>query len=466
MMSILTQYLLQKGWITNMKIRLMLGIIVCKLLLFIGKISGKKASSAPGMYATKICPDLLSLLARQVKEKKICVLGTNGKTTTNNMINMLLENSGYKTVCNKIGANMIDGATTAFADKADIFGRLDCDYSVIEVDEAYAKILFKFFSPDIIVITNLFRDQLDRYGEIDMTVDHIKKAIESAPNAALVLNMDDPISNHFSKICANKVVSYGVFEKVLSDTEETQEGKYCRLCGSELRYNYYHYSQLGDYECKSCGYKREKPDFFATNVNNMGKVSFTLNEKTKINSNTYGFYNIYNMLAAISVLEASDVKIDDYTKAFSFYKPQVARMEEFDFKKPIILNLAKNPAGFNQAISAVVNDNRKKAVVIAVNDAPSDGRDITWIYDVDFEKLKDFSAYAVSGKRRYDLALRLYYGDICENPEIGEDTASLAIKLLDSDCEVVYALVNYTVMFDTQIKLLSELKKYKETKSE
>ena len=444
--------------------RLFLGIFICKLLIFTGKITGKMASSAPGKFGSKICPDLLKILAGQVKSEKICVMGTNGKTTTNNMINMLLESSGKKTVCNKIGANMIDGATTAFADKATIFGKLDCDYSVIEVDEAYAKILFKHFSPDVIVVTNLFRDQLDRYGEIDMTADHIKKAIELAPNAKLVLNGDDPICNWFSTISENKHFTYGVSESVLNDTEETQEGKYCKCCGNELSYNYYHYSQLGDYECKGCGYKRSQPDYYATDVKNSGRVSFTLNEKTVIKSNTYGFYNIYNMLAAITVIETIGLKIDDYTKAFSFYRPQVARMEEFEFKKPIILNLAKNPAGFNQAISAVVNDSRKKAIVLAVNDAPSDGRDITWIYDVDFEKLKGFSAYAVSGKRRYDLALRLYYGDICETPEIGEDTAKLALKLLDSDCEVVYALVNYTVMFSAQEKLLTELKRYKEGK--
>ena len=440
-------------------VRLILSILVCKALILIGKISGKKTTAAPGMYASKIYPDLLSHLSKQVRREKICVMGTNGKTTTNNMINMLIENSGKRTVCNKIGANMIDGATTAFAEKANIFGKLNCDYSVIEVDEAYAKILFTHFEPDVIVVTNLFRDQLDRYGEIDMTIEHLKKAIEAAPNAKLVLNADDPICNYFGALKTNETITYGVSEKVLSDSEETQEGKYCRCCGNELSYNFYHYSQLGDYECKNCGYKRPTPDYFAVNVNNSGKVSFTLNNDVEIKSNTYGFYNIYNMLASISVLEIVGIKIEDYEAAFSFYKPQVARMEEFAFKKPIVLNLAKNPAGFNQAISAVVNDTRKKAVLLAVNDAPSDGRDITWLFDVDFEKLKDFSGYAVSGKRRYDLALRLYYGDICENPEIGDEPVSLAMKLLDTDCEVVYMLVNYTVMFDAQNKLLSELKK-------
>lgn len=440
--------------------RFILSLWVCKILIFLGKLTGKKGSSTPGKFALKICPDMLRILSKKVIFQTVCVLGTNGKTTTNNMIDMIIKYSGYKTVCNTVGANMLEGVATAFANSANILGSLNADYAVIEIDEASAKIVFNHISPDIIVITNLFRDQLDRYGEIDITIEHLTKAIKMAPNAKLLLNADDPLCYYFSTFNKNEYITYGISEKVLEQLNETKEARFCQCCGNELSYTYYHYSQLGDYICSKCGFHRDSPNFSANNVICENKISFTLNEKINIASNTYGFYNIYNMLAAIAVLDCLNIKIDHYSKAFLGYKPQIARMEEFNFNKPVILNLSKNPAGFNQAISTIANDKRKKSVVIAINDNAQDGYDVSWLYDVDFERLIDCDNYAVCGKRCYDMALRLFYANVCDNPKIGQDPIPFAMDFLKSDSEVIYVLVNYTVIFDAQTKLLKELKQY------
>ena len=444
-----------------MNFKLSLSVIVCKLLIIAGRIFGKAGSSLPGQIAMKICPDILKLISPKIHKGIICTLGTNGKTTTNNMINTIIESTEAKTVCNKVGANMLFGVVTAFLEKTNIFGNLDAEWAVIEIDEASAKIVFDHISPDYIVITNLFRDQLDRYGDTELTAKQIKIAIDKAPDATLILNADDPVSNYFSFICENKVVRYGINEKSTNDEAETNEGKFCLKCGSELSYEYHHYSQLGKYSCPECDFSRNEPDYFATEVNSDGQVSFKLNDKFEVHSNTYGFYNIYNMLASISVCETIGLYISNYTNIFREYETQVGRMEEFYFTKPVILNLAKNPAGFNQAISAIENDKRKKAVIIAVNDFESDGTDISWLYDVEFEKLKNLCGYGVSGRRKYDVALRLYYADVCDEPKVFENPAEGAMEMLRTEAEVVYVVVNYTLIFDAHKNLNKKLKQHR-----
>ena len=434
------------------QLRLALAVIVCKLLIVVGKLMGTKSSSAPGRYALKICPDALRLLAPKIKEKIICVLGTNGKTTTNNMIDTLITQTGRTTVCNKVGANMFDGVATSFISSAGLLGSLKADYAVLEIDEASAKIVFDHLTPDVIVVTNLFRDQMDRYGEITETLNQLKIAVAKAPQATLVLNGDDPMCASFTKSVQNPCVVFGVSEETNQPKTETKEGRTCIFCQSELSYNFYHYNQLGDFYCTNCDYKRPTPDFSASCVDLSPTISFLLNEKQEVKTTLLGFYNLYNVLAAISVAETLRLHVANYTQAFADYETQTARMEEFHLEKPVILNLAKNPAGFNQAIATLQNDPRKKAVVVGINDMPSDGIDISWLYDVDFELLSDCAAHGASGKRCQDMALRWFYADV-ENVSVNENPVSVALDFLKTDCEVVYLLVNYTLIFDAKKEL-------------
>lgn len=442
------------------QLQLIASILVCKFLIFVGKLLGKRSSSAPGRLALKICPQAVRMLSQKVKYETICVLGTNGKTTTNNMINTLLLKSGYSTVCNCVGANMFDGVATAYLSKASLFGTLKADYAVLEIDEATAKIVFDHLSPDIIVVTNLFRDQMDRYGEIDQTLKQLEIAIEKAPEALLCLNADDPMSSYFTKAVSNRCVTFGVSQRVDQPLTEEKEGRNCLFCNAPLSYEYYHYNQLGNYACPNCDFKRPTPDFSATDVVCEPAIQFTFNQTETVSAEIFGFYNIYNMLAAMAVAELLELRIANYTEAFQSYRPQTARMEVFPLSKPVVLNLAKNPAGFNQAIATLLNDPRKKAVVIGINDMPSDGCDISWLYDVNFEELTNCTAYGVSGKRLYDMALRLYYAEVCDSPAMNPDPVPLAMDFLKTDCEVVYVLVNYTLIFDAKDALEKEVKLY------
>lgn len=428
-----------------------LAIILTKILILVGKILGKKSSSAPGLYAMKICPEILNYLSRQIKKDIIVVCGTNGKTTTNNLINSLITSNGHKTVCNIVGANMLPGIVTAFVEKANIFGKLDADYACLEIDEMSAVKVFEHLLPDYIVVNNLFRDQLDRYGEVEITLSYIEKAISMCNDVKLILNGDDPIVSSLALKTNKEAYYFGVGENIAVKVNENKEGRFCVFCGEELNYEFCHYSQLGKYRCNKCGYKRPEIDFEALNVDMSDALAFCVKNQ-HFNVNYRGFYNIYNILAAYSVITVADVHIPDINKTLQAYKPQIGRMELFNINgKKVILNLAKNPAGFNQAISTVMSDTRLKNIIVAVNDKPSDGRDISWIWDVDFEIFKSINANKIylSGIRHNDLAVRFKYAEI-ENFEDCENIKEAILKGLKEECDIFYLLVNYTMLFDTQ----------------
>ncbi len=435
------------------KIRLILAVLVCKLLVIIGKLMGTKSSAAPGMYASKICPSILPLLAKQVRCGIVAVCGTNGKTTTNNIIYKILTDKGYKVVCNNIGANMMGGVITAFVEKTNLFGKLDCDYATLEMDEAFSVKIFEKLTPDVTVITNLFKDQLDRYGEVELTAGYLKNALSLAPKTRLVINGDDPV---LYKIALNhsNFISYGVKEKV----EEDIETGFCPECAKELKYNYHHYSDLGNYYCENCDFKHPGYNFYATNVKLSDGIDFVLNDSTNIKVEYRGFYNVFNILAALSAVDALGVGISDVEKSLIDYKPQIGRMESFNLKKQVILNLAKNPAGFNQAIKTVLSDSRRKDIVLAVNDCESDGKDISWLWDVNTETLNDenIGKIGLCGMRKDELNLRLKYGETDKEILIFDSIGDCVNALINTDSEVLYLLVNYTMIFESQ-KLLKKM---------
>lgn len=441
-----------------------LAVWAVRLASIAGRMIGRKSSSAPGTLALKICPDLIKRLSAGIKCGVIVTCGTNGKTTTNNLLNTALIKCGYTTVCNNLGANMLSGIATAFAQSCSLGGKLSADWAVLEVDEASARRVFAHIKPNYMIITNLFRDQLDRYGEIDITMRLLNEAIDMAEGVKLILNGDDPLTASFGE--GRNAVYYGISEKILPQTDETKEGRFCAKCGGEQKYNYFHYSQLGDYYCPHCGNKRPHIDFDAKNVNLDKGIAFTVNDE-RIDVNYRGFYNIYNILAVYGALSSIGIDTEGFNLLLSDYKPQIGRMELIDIGgRPYILNLAKNPAGFNQAIQTVMLDKRKKDVIVAINDLANDGRDVSWLWDVDFEKLYDenLDTLTTSGIRLYDISLRFKYADI-KVDNIEKDMKAALLACSDTEAEVCYVLVNYTALYPTQTAML-ELKKSPENGGE
>ena len=403
-------------------------------------------------------------LAYRITESQLIgVTGTNGKTTTNNLLCSAIEAEGEKVICNHTGSNMLNGVVSAFVLAAKWNGKLDADYACIEIDEASTVRVLPYFKPDYMILTNLFRDQLDRYGEIDITMELLKKAMHMAPDMTLVVNGDDALSAFLAKDSGNKYVTFGIGKQCQQEKEnarEIREGQFCKCCGEKLNYHFYHYSQLGDYECPNCGFKRPKLDFDAENVKSGGKLSFDVDNR-EIKANYRGFYNVYNILAAYAAARTAGLELKNYNKVLADYNPQNGRMEHFHIKNTdVLLNLAKNPAGFNQNISAVQEDDKPKDIIVLINDKDQDGTDISWLWDVDFDRFQDMNAASitVSGIRCQDMRLRLKYVDI---PSRLEPDVEKAIRSRIADgTGNLYVLVNYTALYDTH-NILKKLEQEK-----
>lgn len=405
-----------------------------------------------GKIALKICPSILRELAGQIKKDIFIVCGTNGKTTTNNMLCAAMEAEGCQVICNHTGSNMLNGVVAAFALGAGIGGSIQADYACIEVDEASTRRVFPHFKPDYMVLTNLFRDQLDRYGEIDTTMDILKEAMQSAPDMKIIVNGDDALSAYLAVKSGNPYVTYGISEKVVDDrdSKEIREGRFCKCCGAPLSYHFYHYSQLGDYACTGCDFKRPEIQFDGSAIEVGEGLAFSV-EGRRFHANYKGFYNVYNILAAYAAIRTGGMEALHFQEMLDGFNPENGRMEQFRVKDTrIVLNLAKNPAGFNQNISAVMQDDAEKDVIIVINDNAQDGTDISWLWDVDFDRLKEDSVHSitVSGIRCQDMRLRMKYVDI---PSILEaDVARAICERVDNGCGNLYVLVNYTALFSTR----------------
>ncbi|MCK9478416.1 MAG: MurT ligase domain-containing protein [Firmicutes bacterium] len=431
-------------------------VLVAKILIFIGRVFGKKGSSTPGHFALMIYPNLLKELAHDIKGGIIVVCGTNGKTTTNNLARSMLSFGGEKVVCNEVGANMLYGVVTAFAQSARLSGRLNADHACIEIDEISITKVLDHFIPNIFIITNLFPDQLDRSGGMDVIKAHLTAAAEKAKGCTFVLNADDPIVSSIGHGKSN-CVYFGVQGAEKAQECAEKKGHFCPLCENELAYGFYHYSSLGDYCCTNCGFSRPKTAFLATDVSVSGeKTRFTIDGK-EIVSDLPGLYNIYNIVAAYAAASFYGVTLNGLNEILSGHTPQTGRMESFYIGKKVVLNLSKNPAGFNQAIATIIADKRKKDIVVVINDNAQDGRDVSWIWDVDFECLCDKSIGEVtaSGLRCNDVLVRLKYAQH-QNTNCKPDISAAVRDTLKANGDVLYVLVNYTALFQTQ-KILKAL---------
>lgn len=434
-----------------MKIRRMAAVTAAKFTGYICKKMGRQGVTWAGKIALKLCPDILEQLSGQVREKIFVVCGTNGKTTTNNMLCAALEKEGKKVICNHTGSNMLNGVVAAFVLGAKWNGTLDADYACIEVDEASTKYIFPAIHPDYMVMTNLFRDQLDRYGEIDITMNILEEMMRKVSEMKVIVNGDDALSAYLAMDSGNPYVTYGISKPVVQfAANEIREGRFCKKCGERLQYSFYHYSQLGDYKCPKCGFQRPALQYDAYDVKVGEQLSFRVEDKL-LSANYKGFYNVYNILAAYAAIRTAGFSGNSFYEMLKSFNPENGRMEQFRIEGTgVMLNLAKNPAGFNQNISAVMQDKSPKDIMIVINDNAQDGRDISWLWDVDFDLLKEESirSITVSGIRCQDMRLRLKYVDIPS--ELEPDVESAVKSCVKKGTGNLYVLVNYTALFSTR----------------
>ena len=230
--------------------RRILAIIIAKITIALAKLLGHGGSNFGGELALRICPDILAWFGSQIKDKIIFVTGTNGKTSTNNMIYSIIRASGHSCVCNRLGANLDSGLISAFIGHCDLIGRVDADYAALEVDEASLFKVMKHIKPHMIVFTNIFRDQLDRYSEIDALLNKINAAIRTSQRTVLLINSDDPALVALAEELPNEKYYYGIENPVdMGSQDLARDSVFCKECGKRLHYKHYYYGQLGHFAC-------------------------------------------------------------------------------------------------------------------------------------------------------------------------------------------------------------------------
>jgi UDP-N-acetylmuramyl tripeptide synthase len=369
------------------------------------------------------------------------------------MLYNMLKSSSKKVITNNTGANMLPGIVSSFVENYSFMKNNDEKYAVIEVDEAKLPLVTEYVKPKIITVTNLFRDQLDRYGEVYTTLRKILEGIKKSPLSTLVLNGDESLLGDLN--LENETIYYG-FDYAMDENKEIDinaDAKFCKNCKSPYSYNYITYNHLGSFYCTECGYARPELDYSVNNIiEQTPSSSLVWIDGIEYYINQPGTYNIYNALCAYSAAKTLNIENSVIYDVLKSTSSSFGRQETINIKdKEVKIILVKNPAGFDQAINTISLDRRTINTAFILNDNYADGRDVSWIWDVNFEKLSslDIDKVMVSGIRLYDMAVRLKVAGL---PKDSFKLCAEYETLLDEikSCEVpnVYILATYTAMIN------------------
>jgi len=400
--------------------RSLAALIAAKLTRAALRLTGRGATTLPGLAALSLDPAVAAHIAARLPKGVVVVSGTNGKTTTSRMLADVVRLSGWHPVHNRAGSNLARGIAAALVADATWIGEPRADGAIFEVDEASIVTVARLVRPRVLVITNLFRDQLDRYGELDTVARRMRDAAAALPvQATLVLNADDPIVNLVGDNFAGKVIRFGIDDATVHGAlaQNVSDLTHCPRCRARLRYDRVVLGHVGDYRCPNCGFARPHPEVAATQVESDAEgTRFVLGagEGAAVRVPLPGVYNAYNALAAIAAGHALGIEATTAARAIGSFRPAFGRLELVEAEgRRLRLVLVKNPAGFNAAAATLLSRVGSVRLLTALNDLDADGRDVSWIWDADFEALAPRIEWAVvTGLRSRDLALRLKYAGL------------------------------------------------------
>jgi UDP-N-acetylmuramyl tripeptide synthase len=427
------------------RLRLGLAVSVAKSVTFVVQSLRLGAASVlPGSIARRIEPRLLQLLSQQVKNGVILIAGTNGKTTTSLLLTTILERQGYRIAHNSTGANLENGLMTALLESSNLVGTLDVDYAILEVDENIVPKVLSSLQPKIILCLNLFRDQLDRYGEVDAISKRWTKVISTLPTETVVIpNADDPTLSYLGQQLPQRVLFFGLNEpeQYLEAIPHAVDSIYCPKCGHSLDYKGVYLSHLGDFTCPSCGFSKSQPAL----------------ESREWQQILVGLYNKYNTLAAATAAKELGVDEASIRDSINNFQAAFGRAEDLIINgKKVRILLSKNPVGTNETIR-VVTQSTDKTTLLVLNDRTPDGTDVSWIWDVDTEKLVERGGtLVVSGDRVYDLALRLRYSEKAADSQLNliveSDLRQAIATALEHtpENETLHILPTYSAMLEVR----------------
>jgi lipid II isoglutaminyl synthase (glutamine-hydrolysing) len=381
-------------------------------------------TALPGVVSNRVDHDILDKLAARVPGGCVVVAGTNGKTTTSRILAEILERAGLGVIHNRSGSNLVRGITAAFTEQVSLSGRPSGQIAVIETDEAAFPEVVRRTSPRMIVLLNLFRDQLDRYGELDTIARNWGRTLqELQPSQTVLINADDPALALISENTPARRLTFGFRDNryTLDHLPHAADAAICRRCGASLRYDELYLSHLGRYHCDNCGYKRPQLDFGVRDIElvglEAGRFRMSAGETDlSLHANLPGLYNVYNVVASAATALTLGMPGWVIESAIREFKAAFGRIERVEFDgRTLVLVLIKNPTGFNEVLRTLAMSDMQDPVLIAINDLDADGRDVSWLWDVDVEHLADVEApLFTAGIRSGDMAVRLKYAGIPE----------------------------------------------------
>jgi lipid II isoglutaminyl synthase (glutamine-hydrolysing) len=449
-------------------------VLAAKLAAAISRaLGGGGGTALPGLVATRLDPRVLRDLAAQLSEGSIVVTGTNGKTTTSRILGTLLSEGGYHLVRNAEGSNLIRGIASTLVQRADFTGNLSARLrrtGVFEIDEAALPEALQTIMPSRLVLLDLFRDQLDRYGEISSITRMWSLAFRDLPvRTTIVANADDPLIVGVADTTNSHIVYFGIqtAERESRTVEHAGDVKACPRCGGKIHYSAVFLGHLGHYRCDACGLARPDPVVAATNVKLMGVdgSEFRLvsdGTQACVKLSLPGIYNVYNALAAAAVAVTLGIDVPTIAGSLRRATPAFGRMERLEIDgREIYLVLAKNPAGFNEVLRTI-SGREPLHLLVMLNDNSADGRDVSWIWDVDIETLQDrVQSIVFAGTRSKDMALRFKYAEIIRSLgapdwQIAADTESamqLALKWTPPG-QTLFVIPTYTALLDVREMLV------------
>ena len=414
-------------------------ILFGKLLSIISRfLNFGSGSTWPGHIALSINRNFIKDLLKNSKTKVILIAGTNGKTTTGRLVQTILEKNGKKVFQNQAGANLLNGIASSLILNSSLLGKIEKDFAIFEIDEnTLPLILTEIDNPNFIIILNLFRDQLDRYGELNTISKKWGDALGKLnEKTTLLLNADDPAVAFLGKSRLNTLY-FGIdLQKNINEkSQHASDSIYCPNCNAKLTYKTICFSHLGDWSCEECSYAHP--------------------QKTFTSSPHYplmGAYNEYNTNAAILLARTLNFDKDKITASLKDFKPAFGRQEILSINgKKVQIFLSKNPTGFNESLKTIVDLNAKN-ILLLLNDRIPDGRDVSWIWDVDFEDFSSqFTNIVASGDRTFDIGLRLKYAEF-KNFKTEENLQKAVIIALKGTLknEILYILATYSAMLDVR----------------
>ena len=436
-----------------------LAIVVCKLGRAVGKLVGK-GSSMPGKFALKICPDILARV--RLPQHVIAVTGSNGKTSTVEMIAAILRAGGKTVVYNEEGSNQIEGVTTTVLTHASLTGRVRADVLLIESDERYAAQSFRYFHPTEFVITNLYRDQLTRNGHPEWVYDAILPAIH--PETELLLNADDPLSSCFAR--GHEKVRWFGLDRCPTDTDAPtgvyHDGAYCPVCHAPMEYDYVHYNHIGAFRCTKCGHKRPAADFAATALD-LERGTLTIDNAVTVQLAFRSIYNVYNILAAYAACRCAGAAADTIAGVINNYMLKNGRMQRFTLgahRGMLLTSKHENSIAYDTNLRYIRSAHGPCTVLVIV-DAVSRKyftSETSWLWDIDFGLLNcpHVERVVLSGRYCNDLAERFAFTEIPRERIVIRPEIPAAAELLKSGGdEDVYVVT----CFSDRDKILSQVVK-------